>query len=187
MKQPDLKGARSRPYPSRRRCPRLRSGAARSTPTCTGTTRRPGSPDELSLTWDHDGYTALTQVESKSAVDAPQDIIDQRFFAIITDQIGTPTELVDETGRIAWRSRSPLWGTTVWNRDATAHTPLRFPGQYFDAETQLHHNYFRTYDPETARYLTLDPLGLGSTRRGCRCIRRRPRPGPAGGARQRPG
>ncbi|MEY2233012.1 RHS repeat-associated core domain-containing protein, partial [Streptomyces sp. BF23-19] len=61
---------------------------------------------------------------------------------------------------VAWHSRSTLWGTTVWNRDATAHTPLRFPGQYFDPETQLHHNYFRHYDPETARYLTLDPLGL---------------------------
>jgi RHS repeat-associated protein len=39
---------------------------------------------------------------------------------------------------------------------------LRFPGQYYDPETGLHHNYFRYYDPETARFLTLDPLGLDS-------------------------
>ncbi|MDJ1644013.1 RHS repeat-associated core domain-containing protein [Streptomyces sp. J15] len=38
--------------------------------------------------------------------------------------------------------------------------PLRFPGQYFDPETGLHYNYFRHYDPENARYLTPDPLGL---------------------------
>ncbi|MGW1606719.1 polymorphic toxin type 28 domain-containing protein, partial [Streptomyces eurythermus] len=40
------------------------------------------------------------------------------------------------------------------------YTPLRFPGQYYDPETGLHYNYFRHYDPETARYLTPDPLGL---------------------------
>ncbi|NGO73651.1 RHS repeat-associated core domain-containing protein, partial [Streptomyces boncukensis] len=33
-------------------------------------------------------------------------------------------------------------------------------GQYADPETALHYNYFRYYDPETARYLTPDPLGL---------------------------
>ncbi|MDI3409030.1 RHS repeat-associated core domain-containing protein [Streptomyces sp. B-S-A6] len=65
-----------------------------------------------------------------------------------------------EDGEIAWHTRTTLWGATVWNRGATAHTPLRFPGQYFDAETGLHYNYFRHYDPETARYLTPDPLGL---------------------------
>nr|WP_236054059.1 RHS repeat-associated core domain-containing protein [Streptomyces sp. SP2-10] len=39
-------------------------------------------------------------------------------------------------------------------------TPLRFPGQYYDPETGLHYNYFRHYDPDAARYLTHDPLGL---------------------------
>ncbi|MEK8171344.1 RHS repeat-associated core domain-containing protein [Streptomyces sp. M19] len=36
-------------------------------------------------------------------------------------------------------------------------TPLRFPGQYHDPETGFHHNYFRHYDPETARYASPDP------------------------------
>nr|WP_274389142.1 RHS domain-containing protein [Streptomyces taklimakanensis] len=45
--------------------------------------------------------------------------IDARFFAIVTDPIGTPTELVDEYGHIAWHTRTTLWGTTTWNRDAT--------------------------------------------------------------------
>jgi RHS repeat-associated protein len=122
-------------------------------------TRGPGT-ETVHLTWEHDGYRPLLQVETKSAAHAPQHNVDQRFFAIVTDLVGTPTEMIDETGHIAWHSRSTVWGITVWNRDATAYTPLRFPGQYYDPETGLHHNYFRHYDPETARYLTLDPLGL---------------------------
>ncbi|UDM04805.1 DUF6531 domain-containing protein [Streptomyces longhuiensis] len=127
---------------------------------CEQTVHSSGSPELITLTWDHDGRVPIAQTETKSLAAAPQDAIDQRFFAIVTDQIGTPTELVDEAGIIAWRNRATLWGATTWNKGATAYTPLRFPGQYYDPETGLHHNYFRHYDPESARYLTQDPLGL---------------------------
>jgi RHS repeat-associated protein len=33
-------------------------------------------------------------------------------------------------------------------------------GQYFDAESSLHYNYFRHYDPDAGRYVSPDPLGL---------------------------
>jgi RHS repeat-associated protein len=127
---------------------------------CEQTTSTPDSPNPVTLTWDHEGLHPIAQTERVTAPDAPQQEIDSRFFAIVTDLVGTPTELVDETGDIAWRTRSTLWGTTSWGSDSTAHTPLRFPGQYDDPETGLHYNYFRYYDPESARYLTPDPLGL---------------------------
>ncbi|MEV0639186.1 RHS repeat-associated core domain-containing protein [Streptomyces sp. NPDC050619] len=116
-------------------------------------------PHPVTLTWDHDGLFPVAQTE-RLTNQATQEDIDSRFFAIVTDLVGTPTELVDETGNIAWRSRRTLWGVTTWQADSTAYTPLRFPGQYHDHETGLHYNYFRHYDPETGRYLSSDPLGL---------------------------
>ncbi|MGC4967517.1 DUF6531 domain-containing protein [Streptomyces globisporus] len=124
---------------------------------CEQTTSTTGSPDSVALTWDHDGVKPVTQVERR-LVDQTE--VDSRFFAIITDLVGTPRELVDEQGEVAWRTRSALWGATSWNRDADAYTPLRFPGQYFDPESGLHYNRHRHYDPESGRYLSPDPLGL---------------------------
>ena len=37
---------------------------------------------------------------------------------------------------------------------------LRFPGQYYDAETGLHQNYFRDYKADIGRYVESDPIGL---------------------------
>ncbi|MFE4259258.1 putative T7SS-secreted protein [Streptomyces sp. NPDC056883] len=124
----------------------------------TGTTVE--AEHAVAVTWDHRGLQPIAQTER--ILTADQEVVDERFYAIVTDLVGTPTELVGERGELAWRSRSTLWGSTAWNRDATAYTPLRFPGQYFDAESGLHHNYFRSYDPETARYLSPDPLGLAA-------------------------
>ncbi|MFE4216711.1 putative T7SS-secreted protein [Streptomyces sp. NPDC056844] len=130
------------------------------TTLCEQTTTSTELPHPVTLTWDHQGLRPVAQRERITAADTPQEEIDSRFFAIVTDLAGTPSELVDEEGRIAWRTRSTLWGMTTWAANSTTYTPLRFPGQYFDPETGLHYNYFRHYDPTTARYLTADPLGL---------------------------
>ncbi len=127
---------------------------------CEQTTRSVSHAHAVTLTWEHDGTRPITQTERITTATAPQEEIDSRFFAVVTDLVGTPTELIGESGEIAWRTRATLWGRTARSADAVAHTPLRFPGQYFDAETGLHYNYFRHYDPETARYLSPDPLGL---------------------------
>nr|WP_051782025.1 MULTISPECIES: RHS repeat-associated core domain-containing protein [unclassified Streptomyces] len=126
---------------------------------CEPMTTVPDEPRAVTLTWDHDGIQPLAQTVRLTDADGRES--DSRFFGIVTDLIGTPTELVDEAGEVAWRTRNTLWGATTWNTDAHAYTPLRFPGQYFDPESGLHYNCFRYYDPETARYLSVDPLGLG--------------------------
>ncbi|MEU8706133.1 putative T7SS-secreted protein [Streptomyces sp. NPDC048565] len=130
------------------------------TAVCEQVTRSEGLPHPIALTWEHQGLRPLAQLERALSADNLQETVDERFFSIITDLVGTPAELVDESGNLAWRTRSTLWGATTWKRSSSTFTPLRFPGQQFDAETGFHYNYFRTYDPETARYLTPDPLGI---------------------------
>lgn len=115
------------------------------------------SATSVITTWEHHDEYPLAQLERRASAESlTQDEVDTRFFAIITDLVGTPTELVDEHGSIAWQSRTTLWGTTTWNRSASVYTPLRFPGQYADHETGLHYNLFRHHNPHTWS----DPLGL---------------------------
>ncbi|MFB8001339.1 RHS repeat-associated core domain-containing protein [Nocardia sp. NPDC056000] len=88
-----------------------------------------------------------------------QHTYDRAFYAIITDLVGTPTDLIDPTtGTTVATATSDLWGTTRWQ--GSIDTPLRFPGQIYDPETSLHYNLHRFYDPVAGRYLTSDPLGL---------------------------
>ena len=115
------------------------------------------------LTWDYgpDTFRPLAQRRRTWVDEAGQDAIDEAFHAVITDLVGTPTELVTHHGRVAWHTASTLWGRTVATSvEEGLDCPLRFPGQYHDAETGLHYNLYRYYNPETAAYLTPDPLGL---------------------------
>jgi RHS repeat-associated protein len=62
-------------------------------------------------------------------------------------------------------SAQPVW---TWDPLAFGDNPptgsftynLRFPGQYYDAETGLHYNYYRDYNPALGRYVQSDPIGL---------------------------
>jgi RHS repeat-associated protein len=113
------------------------------------------------ITWDYQpgAFTPLAQRERPARRRLPQDQVDERFYAIVTDLIGAPSELVGADGDLAGYQQHTLWGATLWKPGGAA-TPLRFPGQYEDPETGLHYNNHRYYDPLTGRYLTPDPLGL---------------------------
>jgi RHS repeat-associated protein len=81
------------------------------------------------------------------------------------DQIGTPQELTDSDGELAWSAKYRAWGEakeaiSEAARKAGIGNPLRFAGQYHDAETGLHYNRHRYYDPSTGRFISKDPIGL---------------------------
>jgi len=63
-----------------------------------------------------------------------------------------------------WDQQEPFGNNTAdENPDSNSvafDLPLRLPGQRYDAETGLHYNYFRDYDPSIGRYGESDPIGL---------------------------
>ncbi|HSD69673.1 MAG TPA: RHS repeat-associated core domain-containing protein, partial [Woeseiaceae bacterium] len=91
-------------------------------------------------------------------------VVGEDVYYVHTDHLGTPRVISDGAEEI-WRWVSTPFGINAANEDPDDNSVLfsynlRFPGQYYDAETGLHYNYFRTYDPSTGRYLESDPIGL---------------------------
>ncbi len=78
------------------------------------------------------------------------------------DHSATPRLATNSTGTAVWRWEGQAFGATPPNQDVdgdgqTVVVNLRFPGQHFDTETQLHYNWNRYYDPNSGRYITTDP------------------------------
>lgn len=75
------------------------------------------------------------------------------------DHLGTPQRMVRSNGAVVWQAYYSAFGEEEIVTEVVQNN-LRFPGQYFDSETGLHHNYFRDYDPALGRYIQSDPIGL---------------------------
>jgi len=76
------------------------------------------------------------------------------------DHLGTPREMTDARGRIVWSGRYRAFGALAAADVDEVDNPLRFQGQYHDAETGLHYNFQRYYDPRSGRFVTQDPVAL---------------------------
>ncbi len=110
--------------------------------------------------WEPGTFRPVSQTERMPLRDAPQQWVDEQFYAIISDAVGTPTEMVDSSGSVRWKALTTLWGERLSGASESVSCPLRFPGQYYDSETGLHYNYQRYYDPHIGRYISGDPIGL---------------------------
>jgi RHS repeat-associated protein len=85
--------------------------------------------------------------------------MDAAVYYYHNDHLGTPQKLTDQSGAVVWSAvYSPYGKATIPLQLVTNN--LRFAGQCYDAESGLHYNYHRYYDPKTGRYLTPDPIGL---------------------------
>ncbi|MEJ7732197.1 MAG: RHS repeat-associated core domain-containing protein [Polyangiaceae bacterium] len=91
-------------------------------------------------------------------------IEDGEAYTYVTDPMGVPRELIDTRGRIAWAGSISPFGLVrdVYRDPGTAEIspPFRQLGHYADEDTGLLYTLFRWFDPETARWLSIDPLLL---------------------------
>jgi RHS repeat-associated protein len=78
-----------------------------------------------------------------------------------SDHLQTARLATDQNQQIIWQWEGNAFGDTPAQELAGLQINLRFPGQYVDAETNLHYNWNRYYNPATGRYITSDPIGLG--------------------------
>ncbi|WP_239989863.1 RHS repeat domain-containing protein, partial [Pseudomonas syringae] len=116
---------------------------------------REESPGQSSLyLYEPGSYAPLARVDEKEGE------VENKVYYFHTDQIGTPLEMTDAEGQIVWQAKYRAWGAVEKLEVNEVEQNLRFQGQYFDAETGLHYNTFRYYDPEIERFITQDPIGL---------------------------
>ena len=78
---------------------------------------------------------------------------------LYADHLQTPRLATSAVGSVVWRWDGDGFGDVA--ATGSAEINIRFPGQYHDAESGLHYNYYRYYGPTTGRYLSSDLIGLG--------------------------
>ncbi|TFZ44925.1 RHS repeat protein [Stenotrophomonas maltophilia] len=86
------------------------------------------------------------------------------------DHLGTPRVVIDPVRNVAiweWSNKSEVFGNQIPSADPDGdgvafELALRFPGQQATDASGLFYNYFRDYDPASARYVESDPVGLNA-------------------------
>lgn len=129
--------------------------------------------------YDSSGHLLEERVASTGATrnyawleDEPVAVVDSGappiFSWIHTDYLGMPIAVTDTptTGNAAtiWRANYAPFGLAGVFTDPDDNLQhftlnLRFPGQYFDGESNYHYNWHRYYDPSIGRYISADPIG----------------------------
>jgi RHS repeat-associated protein len=81
--------------------------------------------------------------------------------SIVTDYLGTPAQMYDETGQKTWSAELDIYGRVRnFAGRSLNDCPFRYQGQYQDEETGLYYNRFRYYDLGMGSYLSQDPIRL---------------------------
>ncbi|EPN33712.1 YD repeat-containing protein, partial [Pseudomonas syringae pv. actinidiae ICMP 19096] len=93
------------------------------------------------------------------------EVSSSKLIYLHVDHLNTPRLATDSTQALLWRWNSDAYGVGAPEEDVDGDgkattIALRFPGQIYDAQTQLSYNYYRDYNPDTGRYVQSDPIGL---------------------------
>ena len=121
-----------------------------------------GCPVKFSLIFDKDG-SGVVQKDYIYFGDRPAAMATTTGTPAVcyyhVDHLNTPQLLTSQSGAAARSADYEVFGE-VDLTVSTVESNLRFPGQYFDGETQLHYNYFRDYDGSLGRYVQSDSIGI---------------------------
>jgi len=109
-----------------------------------------------SLNWPKRGIAARA---IPLAVVADVDTPNPTTLFVHADHLDRPVRMTNASQALVWDAVYRPYGE-VESISGWASLDTRFPGQWFQLETGLHHNWHRTYDPTTGRYLQPDPLGF---------------------------
>ncbi len=82
------------------------------------------------------------------------------FYFYQNDHLGTPQKMTNISGAVVWSATYDAFGKAIVDASSTIMNNLRFPGQYFDGETNLYYNWNRFYDSIIGRYMITDPIGF---------------------------
>lgn len=132
--------------------------------------------------YDSSGHLIEEQIVSSVPVkkrdfvwieDEPVGIVDSasqpvKFSWIHTDRFDNPIAVTSSpssgSAQVVWRASYQPFGQASVNQDPDADSQvfvldMRLPGQLRDAETGLHYNWHRYYDPSIGRFISADPVG----------------------------
>jgi len=82
------------------------------------------------------------------------------LYFVHSDHLTTPQVITNQSQSVVWVVDYEPFGKAKLGLLNSINLDSRFPGQYFDRETNLYYNYFRDYDPSIGRYIESDPIGL---------------------------
>ena len=121
---------------------------------------------ELIKDYIWNGMTPAAQIDNAIQRDEEGTIQSQTetLHYLHSDHLYTTRFITNNNRNIVWRWEGQAFGeSAVIESDEPGDKiafNLRFPGQYFDEETNSYYNYFRDYDASLGRYLQSDPIGL---------------------------
>jgi RHS repeat-associated protein len=101
--------------------------------------------------------TVTDAAASDDAIPPSQTAVTCHFHV---DPNGCPTRITDTAGQVLWSATYSAWGTVTRQNADVIDNPIRFQGQYFDAETGMHYNRFRYYDSALGQFVAVDPTGF---------------------------
>jgi YD repeat-containing protein len=119
---------------------------------------------EHRFVWD--GHTVLHELDSERGLTTwywePQTFTPVakeqggRKWSVTSDHLGTPTEMYDELGQLAWKMQLDVFGVAEFEAGGAEDCPWRWPGQYEDVETGDYYNRHRYYGD--GGYRSRDPV-----------------------------